>query len=201
MFQQLWTRLFALELPLALAEPTVSLEQRAAKTATTFNGTGPAGACPQMVSDTGSTDFPLDLLGMIGNIPFVQDTTDQGEDCLSITVARPEGTKAGAKLPVLSWIFGGGFQLDWSSIYDGASLVTYGVNIKKPFIFVAFNYRVAGFGVMPGKQIIKDGSGNIGLLDHRMGLEWVADNIAAFGGNPNKATIWGGSVGAILVLD
>lgn len=92
-------------------------------------------------------------------------------------------------------------QLGWSSIYDGASLVTYGVNIKKPFIFVAVNYRVAGFGVMPGKQIIKDGSGNIGLLDHRMGLEWVADNIAAFGGNPNKATIWGGSVGAILVLD
>ncbi|KAK7414983.1 hypothetical protein QQX98_006216 [Neonectria punicea] len=166
-----------------------------------FDGTGPAGACPQMVSSTESTNILFDLLGTIANLPFVQEATGQSEDCLTITVARPEGTKAGAKLPVLYWIFGGGFQLGWSSMYDGTSLVQYGVDINQPFIFVAVNYRVAGFGFMPGKEIQEDGAGNIGLLDQRMGLEWVADNIATFGGDPTKVTIWGESAGAISVFD
>ncbi|KAH7153378.1 lipase [Dactylonectria macrodidyma] len=165
-----------------------------------FDGTGPAGACPQMVSSTESTDVLFDLLGSIANLPFVQEATGQSEDCLTITVARPEGTKAGAKLPVLYWIFGGGFELGWSSMYDGTSLVNYGVDINQPFIFVAVNYRVAGFGFMPGKEIEDDGAGNVGLLDQRMGLEWVADNIATFGGDPDKVTIWGESAGAISVF-
>lgn len=77
----------------------------------TFDGTGPAGACPQFVSSTESKSFLFDLLGDIANLPFVQEVTGQSEDCLSITVARPEGTKADAKLPVLYWIFGGGFEV------------------------------------------------------------------------------------------
>ncbi|KAM5342230.1 hypothetical protein ACJ41O_015261 [Fusarium nematophilum] len=166
-----------------------------------FDGTGPAGACPQMVSSTESVDVLLDLLGSVANLPFVHEVTGQKEDCLTITVARPEGTKAGAKLPVLYWIFGGGFQLGWSSMYDGSSLVNFGSQNNRPFIFVAVNYRVAGFGFMPGKEIKEDGAGNLGLLDQRMGLEWVADNIAAFGGDPNKVTIWGESAGAISVFD
>jgi carboxylesterase type B len=85
-------------------------------------------------------------------------------------------------------------------MYDGTSLVNYGVKIGKPFVFVAVNYRVAGFGFMPGKEIQNEGSGNAGLLDQRMGLEWVADNIAAFGGDPDKVTIWGESAGAISVF-
>ena len=70
-----------------------------------------------------------------------------------------------------------------------------------PFIFVAVNYRVGGFGFLPGKEILEDGSANLGLLDQRMGLEWVADNIAAFGGDPTKVTIWGESAGSISVAD
>ncbi|OLN83726.1 putative secreted lipase-like protein 8 [Colletotrichum chlorophyti] len=167
----------------------------------TFDATGPAGACPQMVSSSDSQNILFDLLGDVANLPFIQKATGQSEDCLSITVARPEGTKADAKLPVLYWIFGGGFQLGWSSMYDGTSLVQHGVSIGKPFIFVAVNYRVAGFGFMPGKEILADGSANLGLLDQRMGLEWVADNIAAFGGDPDKVTIWGESAGAISVFD
>ncbi|KAL0931278.1 sterol esterase precursor [Colletotrichum truncatum] len=167
----------------------------------TFDATGPAGACPQMISSSDSQNILFDLLGDIANLPFVQKASGQSEDCLSITVARPEGTKADAKLPVLYWVFGGGFQLGWSSMYDGTGLVQHGVDISKPFIFVAVNYRVAGFGFMPGKEILADGSANLGLLDQRMGLEWVADNIAAFGGDPDKVTIWGESAGAISVFD
>ncbi|KAM0236989.1 hypothetical protein ACHAP5_009185 [Fusarium lateritium] len=175
--------------------------KRLQKSLGTFDATGPAGACPQMVASTKSKDFLFQVLGSIANIPFVQTTTGQSEDCLSITVARPEGTKANAKLPVLFWIFGGGFELGWSSMYDGTGLVNYGVGLNQPFVFVAVNYRVGGFGFLPGKAIQDEGSGNIGLLDQRMGLEWVADNIASFGGDPNKVTIWGESAGAISVFD
>ncbi|TEA21593.1 putative secreted lipase [Colletotrichum sidae] len=167
----------------------------------TFDATGPAGACPQMISSSDSENLLFDLLGDIANLPFVQKASGQSEDCLTITVARPEGTKADAKLPVLFWIFGGGFQLGWSSMYDGTGLVQHGVDMSKPFVFVAVNYRVAGFGFLPGKEVLADGAANLGLLDQRMGLEWVADNIAAFGGDPAKVTIWGESAGAISVFD
>ncbi|SPO03122.1 probable triacylglycerol lipase V precursor [Cephalotrichum gorgonifer] len=166
----------------------------------TFDGTGPAGACPQFMASTASKNVLLDALGTIANLPFVQEITGQSEDCLSVTVARPEGTTADSNLPVLYWIFGGGFELGWSSMYDATSLINYGVEIGKPFVFVAVNYRVGGYGFMPGKEVKADGAGNAGLLDQRMGLEWVADNIAAFGGDPDRVTIWGESAGAISVF-
>lgn len=84
-------------------------------------------------------------------------------------------------------------------MFDGIDFINYGVEIEKPFVFVAVNYRVGGFGFMPGKEIEEEGSGNAGLLDQRMGLEWVADNVAAFGGDPSKVTIWGESAGSISV--
>lgn len=76
-----------------------------------YDATGAAAACPQMVSSTESTNFLLETLGNVANLPFVQRVTGQTEDCLSVTVARPEGTKADAGLPVLFWIFGGAFQV------------------------------------------------------------------------------------------
>ncbi|KHN98015.1 sterol esterase precursor [Metarhizium album ARSEF 1941] len=165
-----------------------------------FDGTGPAGACPQQIVSTDSENFLLDILGSLVNLPFVQAVTGQSEDCLTITVARPEGTAAGAKLPVLFWIYGGAFELGWTSMYDGTSLINHAKSIGQPFIFVAVQYRVSGYGFMPGKEIMSEGSGNAGLLDQRMGLEWVADNIAAFGGDADKVTIWGESAGAMSVL-
>jgi carboxylesterase type B len=86
-------------------------------------------------------------------------------------------------------------------MYDGTSLVADSVVKGKPIIFVAVNYRVGGFGFLPGKEVLADGSANLGLLDQRLGLKWVADNIAAFGGDPDKVTIWGESAGSISVLD
>lgn len=86
-------------------------------------------------------------------------------------------------------------------MYDAGPLVTNAIEMGKPYVFVAVNYRVGGFGFMPGKEILEDGAANLGHLDQRMGLEWVADNIAAFGGDPDKVTIWGESAGAISVFN
>ncbi|KAL2871205.1 Alpha/Beta hydrolase protein [Aspergillus lucknowensis] len=182
--------------PLRLKPP-----QRLKRSLGLFDGTGSAPACPQFISSPDSTEFLESILGSLANLPWIQNVTGQTEDCLSITVTRPAGLSADAKLPVLFWIFGGAFELGWSSMYDGTSLVKHGISIDKPFIFVAVNYRVGGFGFLAGKEILADGAANLGLLDQRMGLQWVADNIASFGGDPEKVTIWGESAGSISVFD
>lgn len=56
-------------------------------------------------------------------------------------------------------------------------------------------HRTNGFGFLAGSDLAKEGSTNLGLRDQRLGLEWIADNIAAFGGDPNRVTIWGESAG------
>jgi hypothetical protein len=165
------------------------------------DGTAGAKGCPQFFFSTANNNIPTNILGTLLNTPLFQTVTNSGEDCLTVNVQRPAGTKADAKLPVLFWIFGGGFELGATSMYDGTSLVAESVAQGKPVIFVAVNYRVGGFGFMPGKEVLADGSGNLGLLDQRLGLQWVADNIAAFGGDPNKVTIWGESAGSISVMD
>ncbi|KAI4672928.1 uncharacterized protein J4E78_001431 [Alternaria triticimaculans] len=165
------------------------------------DGTGIPKACPQFFFSIDERNIPTNVLGTILNLPLLQTITNAGEDCLTINVQRPAGTKAGDKLPVLFWIFGGGFELGSTAMYDGTSLVAESVAQGKPIVFVAVNYRVGGFGFMPGKEVLADGSANLGLLDQRLGLQWVADNIAAFGGDPEKVTIWGESAGAISVLD
>ncbi|KAK4194350.1 putative sterol esterase precursor [Triangularia verruculosa] len=165
----------------------------------TYDAGGIAAACPQFLADTDSEDFLTRVIDKLINTTLFQKALKISEDCLNINVIRPTGTKAGDKLPVLFWIYGGGFELGWSSIYDGGPLVSNAMAAGKPYIFVAVNYRVGAFGFMPGKEILQDGSANLGHLDQRMGLEWVADNIAAFGGDPDKVTIWGESAGAISV--
>lgn len=111
------------------------------------------------------------------------------------------GTTSASKLPVLLWIFGGGFELGSTVMYDGTPLVQDSINMGLPILFVAVNYRVGAFGFLPGKEVLKDGSANLGLLDQRLAMQWVADNIEAFGGDPDKVTIWGESAGSISVAD
>ncbi|KAM5345973.1 hypothetical protein ACJ41O_011834 [Fusarium nematophilum] len=166
-----------------------------------FDATKPAGACPQMIMSLESEDFLFKLVGQIANLPFTQKASGQSEDCLTITVQRPKGTLPDAKLPVLFYIYGGGYQLGWSSMYDGTGLVQHGIDIDKPFIYVIANYRVNGFGFLPGKEVKQDGAGNLGLLDQRLALEWVADHIASFGGDASKVTVWGESAGAWSVFN
>jgi carboxylesterase type B len=115
-------------------------------------------------------------------------------------VHRPKGSKKGDKLPVLFWIFGGGFELGWNFMYPGSIWVEESIKQGQPIIVVTSNNRVGGYGFMGGKELLADGSTNLGLLDQRLGLEWVADNIEAFGGDPDKVTIWGESAGSISVF-
>lgn len=166
-------------------------------------GVGPA--CPQMTA-IDATSLLLSVLAL----PGVQDTLffgstlgDETEDCLTISVMRPKGTRnaADAKLPVLFWIYGGGFETGSPQMYNGSVLIPESVSQGKPMILVAVNYRLGAFGFLGGNQVLEDGAANLGLLDQRMGLEWVADNIAAFGGDPDAVTIWGQSAGAISVFD
>jgi carboxylesterase type B len=68
-------------------------------------------------------------------------------------------------------------------------------------ILVAINYRLDAFGFLGGSEVLADGASNLGLLDQRMALEWVADNIAEFGGDPVAVTISGESAGGMSVFD
>lgn len=167
----------------------------------TIDATGSGPSCPQMFFSTDGNDLLASVLGNLIDTPLFQTVTGQTEDCLTMRVQRPVGTEADAKLPVLIYIFGGGFELGSPQMYDGTGLILNGIVMGKPFIFVTVNYRVGGFGFLAGKEILAAGAANLGLLDQRMGLEWVADNIAAFGGDPDKVTIWGESAGAISVFD
>lgn len=167
----------------------------------TLTATGLPASCPQFLTSVNSSILPEQVVALIDELPFVQTITNQQEDCLTVNVQRPAGTTSDANLPVLFWIFGGGFELGSTATYDGSGFVSEANSLGNDVIFVAVNYRVGGFGFLAGSELQSDGSTNLGLRDQRLGLQWVADNIAAFGGDPTKVTIWGESAGAISVFD
>ncbi|KJX94251.1 lipase like protein [Zymoseptoria brevis] len=174
----------------------------------TFAATKQAPACPQFAFQVDNTDQSAvpqsvvgDVVGELLNSPLGMKVLNSQEDCLTITVQRPKGTKSTDQLPVLYWIYGGGFVAGWSSMYDGTNIIKTSVELGQPIIYVAVNYRLGGYGFLHGKELAAEGGTNLGLRDQRLGMEWVADNIAAFGGDPSKVTIWGESAGAISVMD
>lgn len=184
----------------------------------TIHATGVSKSCPNFWLTTGAyivdgsgnplkeilakiPDIPLDVAGELLTSPVFSAVTNTAEDCLSLNIRRPAGTSPDEKLPVLFWIHGGGFEWGAAYQYEGSPLVQKSIDMDMPFIYVAVSYRLGGFGFLAGKEIKEDGASNIGLLDQRIALEWVADNIAAFGGDPEKVTIWGESAGAISVFD
>ena len=118
------------------------------------------------------------------------------EDCLYLNVWSPNTT---AKLPVLVYFYGGGFVAgDGSEArYDGESMA------KRGIVAITVNYRLGIFGSFAHPELSKEtsyhGSGNYGLLDQAAALQWVHDNIASFGGDPNKVTIAGESAGSVSV--
>ena len=122
----------------------------------------------------------------------------ESEDCLFLNVWAPAETAE--PRPVLYWIHGGGFTggSGSTSIYDGARLAADGA------VVVTINYRLNVFGFLAHPALSAESphgaSGNYGLLDMTAGLEWVRDNIAAFGGDPGRVTIFGESAGGGAVM-
>jgi len=149
-------------------------------------------ACPQMANPLG--DQPDAKKGsVIGH-----------EDCLVLNVYAPRSSAdeaATRRLPVMFWIHGGGNSVGHAGSYDGSSLAgTYNV------VVVTANYRLGPLGWFRQEALLADAendderSGNWGTLDQIRALEWVRDNAATFGGDPNNVTIFGESAGGTDVM-
>ncbi|MDR3348465.1 MAG: carboxylesterase family protein [Acidaminococcales bacterium] len=126
----------------------------------------------------------------VGDEPF-------SEDCLTLNVWTPAQPGEGAKLPVYVFIHGGGFSSGSGAfpLYDGTGFA------KKGIVTVTINYRLGVLGFFASRETLKryGTTGNWGLLDQIKALEWVRDNIAAFGGDRGKVTIGGESAGSFSV--
>jgi len=120
---------------------------------------------------------------------LLPDPQIPGDDCLNLNVWSPD--PGGSGLPVMVWVHGGAFRNGSGAVplYDGTHFARDGV------VCVSVNYRLGmeGFGNLPGAP------SNRGLLDQIAALHWVQDNIAAFGGDPGKVTIFGESAGGMSV--
>jgi para-nitrobenzyl esterase len=122
----------------------------------------------------------------------------KSEDCLYLNVWTPAKSESD-RIPVLVWIYGGGFNAGATSerVYDG------GVLARKGVVLVSIAYRVGQLGFLAHPELSAENpehvSGNYGLLDMIAGLKWIQKNIAAFGGDPDKVTIFGESAGGIAV--
>jgi para-nitrobenzyl esterase len=136
-------------------------------------------------------------------LPFPSDAAPLGtppaEDCLYLNVWRPAKAKASGRLPVIVWIYGGGFVNGGSSppTYAGAALARQGV------VLVSFNYRLGRFGFFAHPQLTQQAHdeplGNYGYMDQLAALQWVKRNVAAFGGDASNVTIIGESAGGMSV--
>jgi para-nitrobenzyl esterase len=133
-----------------------------------------------------------------GPPPSGEEPPAMSEDCLYLNVWTP-AKKASDRIPVLVWIYGGGFNAGATSVptYGGEKLAQKGV------VLVSIAYRVGPIGFLALPQLSAESphhvSGNYGLLDMIAALQWIQKNIATFGGNPHKVTIFGESAGGIAV--
>jgi para-nitrobenzyl esterase len=133
---------------------------------------------------------------LFGDMVFRSD--GMSEDCLYLNVWTP-ARSAGDRLPVLVYFFGGGYAAGDGSEprYDGASMA------RKGIVSLTVNYRLGIFGFFAHPELTQESphhaSGNYELMDQAAALQWVHDNIAAFGGDPARVTIAGESAGSISV--
>lgn len=150
-------------------------------------------ACPQL---QGNPEFYRYVAERVGASPEVIPPMENiSEDCLYLNVwtenPDPEGNR-----PVMVWIYGGGNSNGYAQEHEymGDGLAQRGV------VYVSLNYRVGALGFMAHKGLSAESeqgvSGNYGILDQIAALQWVRDNISAFGGDPDNITIFGESAGA-----
>lgn len=134
---------------------------------------------------------------------FTAAPLTQSEDCLQLNIWQPPLSDSARLLPVMLWIHGGGLtigsatdQISTRLIFDGSAFANQGV------VLVSINYRLGAFGYMAPRAMFGEApdqpsAGNYGLLDQIAALNWVRENIAQFGGNPNLVTIFGESAGGV----
>ncbi|WP_084579168.1 carboxylesterase/lipase family protein [Sphingomonas azotifigens] len=169
------------------APPVGPLRWRAPQAPAAWSGTRAASAYSH---DCMQKPFPSDA-APLGTTP--------AEDCLYLNVWKPMARTPGGKLPVIVWIYGGGF------VNGGASPPTYaGANMaRQGVLFVSFNYRLGRFGSFALPQLSRENPdgmlGNYAFMDQIAALQWVRKNIAAFGGDPANVTIIGESAGGMSV--
>ncbi|KAJ5788039.1 hypothetical protein N7457_003029 [Penicillium paradoxum] len=123
------------------------------------------------------------------------------EDCLNLNIVRPQIDENPRLLPVMIWIFGGGWTQGATADprYNMSYIIEQSALNGKPVLGVSINYRLAAFGFLDSKEVRAEGNTNLALRDQRIAMRWVKKNIEAFGGDPNKITIWGESAGAYSV--
>jgi para-nitrobenzyl esterase len=143
-------------------------------------------------------DFGNHCIQTSGYPDMVFHDPGPSEDCLTLNVWAPAGAKP-ASLPVMVWIYGGGFRSGGTSEarQDGQFLA------HRNVVVVSMNYRLGIFGFFTHPELTAESphhaSGNYGLMDETAAIAWVRKNIAAFGGNPDNITIFGESAGSFAV--
>jgi para-nitrobenzyl esterase len=151
-------------------------------------------ACMQNPLGTGS--FLTPLAKLYGH-EYPQTKIAMSEDCLYLNLWTPAWPPPQAGAPVMVWLHGGSNVMGSGaeSIYDGAALARKGV------VVVTVNYRLGPLGFFSHPELTQESphhaSGNYGLLDQVAALQWVRDNIAQFGGDPGRVTVFGESAGSI----
>lgn len=161
--------------------------------AVTLQATAFGSTCPQSILPDTISRSPIPFVK-----PVVRDTlgAGQSENCLFLNVWTPGAGAAGR--PVMVFIHGGAFVLGAGSspLYNGAYLAASG-NV----VVVTLNYRLGALGFLYAGTSVRGDTinGNFGLLDQQKAMQWVHDNIGAFGGDPGQVTIFGESAGAMSV--
>ncbi|KAK6431437.1 hypothetical protein LTR95_012405 [Oleoguttula sp. CCFEE 5521] len=154
----------------------------------TINATAWRPACIQQFQ------YPL-ASQLFAEAIFNNPAPQESEDCLYLNVYAPSTPAPADGRSVMYWIYGGSLQFGNAGqiYYDGSSFASY-----EDVIVVTVNYRTNVFGFPTTNELPATGH-NLGFLDQRLGLDWVQRNIKAFGGSPNKVTIFGESAGAFSV--
>ncbi|XP_061177723.1 uncharacterized protein LOC133186505 [Saccostrea echinata] len=138
----------------------------------------------------GSTEFgPSCVQFLDKNNPRLPNV-NMSEDCLHLNIYAPFPTRQTSRRAVMIWIHGGGFIGGQGTSIDGSRLV-----LKGDIIVVTINYRLNIFGFFSTGS--SDTRGNYGLYDQQLAIKWVKENIVAFGGDPNRITLFGESAGGV----
>lgn len=124
----------------------------------------------------------------------------QSEDCLYLNIFTPKGSNQNTtRLPVLVWVYGGSFTSGAASFYNASAIVAQGIQTQQPVVVVTINYRLGILGFGYGDEIAENNAANLGLKDAIASLQWIQENIYAFGGNADSVTVFGESAGAIII--